>query len=47
MSPPPPVAVRELHREQMFSKVWTEELNTVFADLAHYYDRANVVASFG
>jgi demethylmenaquinone methyltransferase/2-methoxy-6-polyprenyl-1,4-benzoquinol methylase len=44
---PPSVAVREQHREQMFSKVWTEELNTVFAELAHYYDRANNVASFG
>jgi demethylmenaquinone methyltransferase/2-methoxy-6-polyprenyl-1,4-benzoquinol methylase len=44
---PPPVAVRELAREERFSMVWTQELNTVFADVAPYYDRANYFASLG
>jgi len=43
----PPVALREQVREQRFSKVWTQELNDVFADVASYYDRANHVASLG
>lgn len=47
MSPPPPLAIREQSREQLFNKVWSLELNDVFADVAPYYDRANVVASFG
>ncbi|MDJ0958700.1 MAG: class I SAM-dependent methyltransferase [Arenicellales bacterium] len=38
---------RELAREQAFSKVWTAELNDVFADVAKYYDCANRVASLG
>ena len=45
--PPPPLNTRELVREQRFSAVWTQELNTVFADVAPYYDRANTVASLG
>lgn len=45
--PPPPLAARESVRENMFSDVWTQELNTVFADVAPYYDRANYVASLG
>ena len=45
--PPPPLALREESREQLFSKVWSEELNDVFADVASYYARANLVASFG
>jgi demethylmenaquinone methyltransferase / 2-methoxy-6-polyprenyl-1,4-benzoquinol methylase len=44
---PPPVAVREIAREQQFNDVWTKELNDVFADVAPYYDRANFVASLG
>jgi len=44
---PPPLAVREQFRAQRFSKVWTEQLNDVFADVAPYYDRANLFASFG
>lgn len=47
MSPPPPLALREQSREQQFSEYWSLELNDVFADVASYYDRANVVASFG
>jgi demethylmenaquinone methyltransferase / 2-methoxy-6-polyprenyl-1,4-benzoquinol methylase len=38
---------RETQREQRFSNVWENELNDVFADVAPYYDRANVVASLG
>src|SRR4030067_2362022 len=45
--PPPPLNARELVREQRFNAVWTQELNTVFADVAPYYDRANYVASLG
>jgi demethylmenaquinone methyltransferase/2-methoxy-6-polyprenyl-1,4-benzoquinol methylase len=44
---PPPVATREIAREEQFSDVWTNELNDVFADVAPYYDRANHVASLG
>ena len=47
MNPPPPIAIREQFREQRFSKVWTQELNEVFADVAPYYDRGNQVASLG
>ena len=38
---------REDVREQLFKRVWTQELNYVFADVAKYYDRANYVASLG
>lgn len=44
---PPPMAVRELAREERFNIVWTQELNDVFADVAPYYDRANYIASLG
>lgn len=44
---PPPIAVREMAREERFNMVWTQELNTVFADVAPYYDRANYFASLG
>jgi len=44
---PPPVAAREIAREERFSVVWTQELNDVFADVAPYYDRANTIASLG
>ena len=45
--PPPPIALREQLREERFNRVWTRELNDVFADVAPYYDRANYVASLG
>ncbi|MBI3056597.1 MAG: class I SAM-dependent methyltransferase [Betaproteobacteria bacterium] len=45
--PPPPLSMREHVREQRFNTVWTQQLNTVFADVAPYYDRANTVASLG
>lgn len=38
---------REARRKQEFSNVWSNELDTVFADVAVYYDRANYVASLG
>lgn len=41
------VASREVAREERFNTVWTKELNTVFADVAPYYDVANYVASLG
>ncbi len=44
---PPPLATREVAREERFNTVWTQELNQVFADVAPYYDRANHVASLG
>ena len=44
---PPPVATREIAREERFNDVWTKELNDVFADVAPYYDRANYIASLG
>lgn len=47
MSPPPPLATRDLAREERFGAVWEQELNAVFADVAPYYDRANYVASLG
>jgi demethylmenaquinone methyltransferase/2-methoxy-6-polyprenyl-1,4-benzoquinol methylase len=47
MSPPPPIATREIAREERFNGVWTNELNDVFADVAPYYDRANYIASLG
>ena len=44
---PPPIATREIAREERFNIVWTQELNDVFADVAPYYDRANYIASLG
>lgn len=44
---PPPVATREIAREERFNVVWTKELNDVFADVAPYYDRANNFAGLG
>lgn len=38
---------REHTREQLFQKVWDQDLDDVFADVASYYDQANQVASFG
>lgn len=47
MRPTPSVTSREAERQQRFARIWSEELNAVFADVARYYDRANVVASLG
>jgi demethylmenaquinone methyltransferase/2-methoxy-6-polyprenyl-1,4-benzoquinol methylase len=44
---PPALAAREMVREERFNEIWTRELNTVFADVAPYYDSANYVASLG
>ncbi len=44
---PPPMALREAAREARFSKVWNNDLNDVFADVAPYYDRANNIAALG
>lgn len=43
----PPLTDREQFRELAFSKVWTEQLNEAFKDIAPYYDRGNQVASLG
>ena len=47
MRPPPPIAIREQFREQRFSKIWTQDLNDAFANVAPYYDAGNVIASIG
>jgi demethylmenaquinone methyltransferase/2-methoxy-6-polyprenyl-1,4-benzoquinol methylase len=44
---PPPIASREIVREERFSDVWTKDLQEVFADVAPYYDRANTLATLG
>jgi len=44
---PPPLTSRETYRAQRFEKIWSEQLNEVFSDVARYYDRGNQVASFG
>ncbi|MDX1376718.1 MAG: class I SAM-dependent methyltransferase [Burkholderiales bacterium] len=44
---PPPIATREIAREERFNDVWSQQLDSVFADVAPYYDRANNVASLG
>jgi hypothetical protein len=44
---PPPIAVRERAREERFQAVWNQQLDAAFADVAHYYDWANNVASLG
>ncbi len=46
MRNPAPIS-RETLREQRFGEIWKSRLNDVFADIAPYYDRANVVASLG
>jgi demethylmenaquinone methyltransferase/2-methoxy-6-polyprenyl-1,4-benzoquinol methylase len=37
----------EQAREQAFESIWDEDINAVFADVAKYYDRANVFATLG
>lgn len=41
---PPPIATREVAREERFSDVWAQQLDNVFADVAPYYEigRAHV-----
>jgi len=46
MSDPMPVS-RESERAEQFGSYWKNDLNDVFADVAPYYDQANVVASLG
>lgn len=38
---------REIAREKAFSKIWSDEINNVFADVARYYDGVNRAASLG
>ena len=38
---------KEIIRKQMFENVWTNKLDDVFADVAAYYDRVNIIASLG
>lgn len=38
---------REMAREQAFTNILVNEINHVFADVAHYYDRVNQIASLG
>ena len=40
-------ADREFARNQAFERIWGEVINDVFADVAKYYDRANVFATLG
>ncbi len=40
-------AERETARFRAFEFIWTHELDAVFADVAPYYDRANVFATLG
>jgi demethylmenaquinone methyltransferase/2-methoxy-6-polyprenyl-1,4-benzoquinol methylase len=38
---------KENARTRAFESIWTHELDAVFADVAKYYDRANIFASLG
>ena len=38
---------KEVIRKQEFEDIWTNELDDVFADVAAYYDRVNMIASLG
>lgn len=40
-------AEREVARTRAFESVWNHELEDVFADVARYYDRANIFATLG
>jgi len=40
-------AEREFARESAFQGIWRDDINEVFADVAKYYDRANVYATLG
>jgi demethylmenaquinone methyltransferase/2-methoxy-6-polyprenyl-1,4-benzoquinol methylase len=37
----------EQAREKAFEGIWADDINAVFADVAKYYDRANVFATLG
>ena len=37
----------EDHREHQFKRIWANELDDVFTDVARYYDRANHIATLG
>ena len=39
--------LKESVRESAFESVWANDINDVFADVAPYYDRANVFATLG
>ncbi len=43
----PGFATREQLRVQAFQHIWRDELDDIFEDVAAYYDRANMFASFG
>jgi demethylmenaquinone methyltransferase/2-methoxy-6-polyprenyl-1,4-benzoquinol methylase len=38
---------REIIRKQEFEGIWSNKLDDVFADVAAYYDRVNMIASLG
>jgi demethylmenaquinone methyltransferase/2-methoxy-6-polyprenyl-1,4-benzoquinol methylase len=38
---------KELAREQAFESIWAHDIDAVFADVAKYYDRANIFATLG
>jgi demethylmenaquinone methyltransferase / 2-methoxy-6-polyprenyl-1,4-benzoquinol methylase len=38
---------KENARTRAFESIWTHELDAVFADVAKYYDRANIFATLG
>jgi len=40
-------SAHEHYRESAFKRVWSDDLDGVFADIASYYDTANYVASLG
>ena len=40
-------AEREYARSRAFESIWSNELDDVFADVARYYDRANIFATLG
>lgn len=43
----PQSTARERIRAELFGSYWKNDLNDVFADVAPYYDQANIVASLG
>lgn len=47
VDPRTPIARREMIREERFDAVWANDLKDVFADVAPYYDRANIIATLG
>ncbi len=40
-------AMIERRRQNAFASIWREDLDTVFVDVAEYYDKANTYASLG